>query len=93
MFTCKDEWKNYLERIQDPKLGDVNKDRSELDRHWVSYRGQTLARTGNWHKLAVFVLTYYFLFQYIYVFFPGPCSKRDDLLQGGFGTSMFFGFC
>ncbi|KAG8386708.1 hypothetical protein BUALT_Bualt03G0177100 [Buddleja alternifolia] len=37
-----DEWKNYLERIQDPKL---DKDRSEMDRQWVSYRGQTLART------------------------------------------------
>ncbi|GFQ05882.1 callose synthase 7 [Phtheirospermum japonicum] len=40
-----DEWKNYLERIQDPKLVLPNKDRSELDRQWVSYRGQTLART------------------------------------------------
>ncbi|KAL0362534.1 UNVERIFIED_CONTAM: Callose synthase 7 [Sesamum calycinum] len=40
-----DEWKNYEERIQDPKLGYANKDRSELDRQWVSYRGQTLART------------------------------------------------
>ncbi|PIN25627.1 1,3-beta-glucan synthase/callose synthase catalytic subunit [Handroanthus impetiginosus] len=40
-----DEWKNYLERIGDPKLGFANKDRAELDRHWVSYRGQTLART------------------------------------------------
>ncbi|KAL0306710.1 UNVERIFIED_CONTAM: putative callose synthase 6 [Sesamum radiatum] len=41
----KDEWKNYEERIRDPKLGYANKDRSELDRQWVSYRGQTLART------------------------------------------------
>ncbi|KAK4398212.1 Callose synthase 7 [Sesamum angolense] len=40
-----DEWKNYEERIQDPKLGYADKDRSELDRQWVSYRGQTLART------------------------------------------------
>ncbi|KAL8031752.1 hypothetical protein ABFX02_13G047800 [Erythranthe guttata] len=40
-----DEWKNYLERINDPKHGSDNKDRSELDRQWVSYRGQTLART------------------------------------------------
>ncbi|KAK4438966.1 Callose synthase 7 [Sesamum alatum] len=40
-----DEWKNYEERIRDPKLGYANKDRSELDRQWVSYRGQTLART------------------------------------------------
>ncbi|KAL7129205.1 hypothetical protein ABFS83_13G048900 [Erythranthe nasuta] len=30
-----DEWKNYLERITDPKHGSDNKDRSELDRQWV----------------------------------------------------------
>ncbi|KAK4487157.1 hypothetical protein RD792_006474 [Penstemon davidsonii] len=40
-----DEWNNYEERINDPKLGYATKDRSELDRQWVSYRGQTLART------------------------------------------------
>ncbi|KAI3465923.1 hypothetical protein Pfo_022586 [Paulownia fortunei] len=40
-----DEWKNYVERVQDPKLGYASKDRAELDRQWVSYRGQTLART------------------------------------------------
>ncbi|KAL6536023.1 Callose synthase 7 [Orobanche hederae] len=40
-----DEWKNYQERIQDPKCDYRNKDPSELDRQWVSYRGQTLART------------------------------------------------
>ncbi|KAH6822887.1 glucan synthase-like 7 [Perilla frutescens var. hirtella] len=40
-----DEWKNYEERINDLKLDHANKDRSELDRQWVSYRGQTLART------------------------------------------------
>ncbi|EPS72207.1 hypothetical protein M569_02539, partial [Genlisea aurea] len=40
-----DEWKNYEERIKDPKLGYSDKQRTELDRQWVSYRGQTLART------------------------------------------------
>ncbi|XP_047947966.1 callose synthase 7-like [Salvia hispanica] len=40
-----DEWKNYEERIMDPKFDAANKDRLELDRQWVSYRGQTLART------------------------------------------------
>lgn len=30
----------------DPKFDSANKDRLELDRQWVSYRGQTLARTG-----------------------------------------------
>ncbi|KAL8507919.1 hypothetical protein ACS0TY_018463 [Phlomoides rotata] len=39
-----DQWKNYEERITDSKF-DSNKDRPELDREWVSYRGQTLART------------------------------------------------
>ncbi|XP_051151939.1 callose synthase 7 isoform X2 [Andrographis paniculata] len=39
-----DEWDNYKERIKDTKVYS-NKDRSELDREWVSYRGQTLART------------------------------------------------
>ncbi|GAB4850790.1 hypothetical protein Ancab_030090 [Ancistrocladus abbreviatus] len=40
-----DEWTNFLERINDPKLGYASKDRMELIRHWVSYRGQTLSRT------------------------------------------------
>ncbi|KAL8152216.1 hypothetical protein V2J09_009976 [Rumex salicifolius] len=40
-----DEWSNFWERITDPKLGYASKDRIELIRHWVSYRGQTLART------------------------------------------------
>lgn len=41
-----DEWMNFEERINDPKLGSVSKDRNELIREWVSYRGQTLYRTG-----------------------------------------------
>ncbi|GAB2285087.1 Callose synthase 7 [Dionaea muscipula] len=40
-----DEWTNFLERINDLKLGYASKDRMELIRHWVSYRGQTLSRT------------------------------------------------
>ncbi|GAB4850789.1 Callose synthase 7 [Ancistrocladus abbreviatus] len=40
-----DEWTNFLERINDPILGYARKDRMELIRHWVSYRGQTLSRT------------------------------------------------
>jgi len=39
-----DEWTNYLDRLKDPKLPE--KDKSEFLREWVSYRGQTLARTG-----------------------------------------------
>ncbi|KAL3502930.1 hypothetical protein ACH5RR_037379 [Cinchona calisaya] len=40
-----DEWKNFEERIKDPKLGYAGKDKTELIRQWVSYRGQTLSRT------------------------------------------------
>lgn len=40
-----DQWKNFEDRINDPKLGYLSKDRNELIRYWVSYRGQTLART------------------------------------------------
>ncbi|CAA2967687.1 callose synthase 7-like isoform X1 [Olea europaea subsp. europaea] len=40
-----DEWKNFVERIKDPKLDYDDKDRTELERQWVSYRGQTLFRT------------------------------------------------
>ncbi|XP_057527023.1 callose synthase 7-like isoform X2 [Amaranthus tricolor] len=40
-----DEYKNFLERVNDPKLGYASKDHKELIRLWVSYRGQTLSRT------------------------------------------------
>lgn len=43
-----DEWKNFLERIG-VKDGDVEALKQKMDeiRFWVSYRGQTLSRTGN----------------------------------------------
>ena len=37
-----DEWKNFEERTSTK----VAKEKMELTRQWVSYRGQTLARTG-----------------------------------------------
>ncbi|KAJ6931035.1 callose synthase 7-like isoform X2, partial [Populus alba x Populus x berolinensis] len=40
-----DEWKNFEERINDQKLKFLAKDKAEFTRQWVSYRGQTLART------------------------------------------------
>ncbi|KAM3698993.1 hypothetical protein ACJW31_06G228400 [Castanea mollissima] len=40
-----DEWTNFLERIKDSKEENPEKERMEFIRHWVSYRGQTLART------------------------------------------------
>ncbi|KAJ6920384.1 callose synthase 7-like isoform X2, partial [Populus alba x Populus x berolinensis] len=40
-----DEWKNFEERINDQKLKFLPKEKAEFTRQWVSYRGQTLART------------------------------------------------
>ncbi|KAM3698995.1 hypothetical protein ACJW30_06G231600 [Castanea mollissima] len=44
-----DEWTNFLERIKDvikeSKEENREKEKMEFIRHWVSYRGQTLART------------------------------------------------
>ncbi|KAL0002256.1 hypothetical protein SO802_016037 [Lithocarpus litseifolius] len=44
-----DEWTNFLERIKDAikdsKEENREKEKMEFIRHWVSYRGQTLART------------------------------------------------
>ncbi|XP_011044775.1 PREDICTED: putative callose synthase 6 isoform X3 [Populus euphratica] len=42
----RDEWKNFEERINDQKLMLSPKEKMEFTRQWVSYRGQTLARTG-----------------------------------------------
>ncbi|KAJ8749374.1 hypothetical protein K2173_018863 [Erythroxylum novogranatense] len=41
----RDEWKNFEERINDPKRNYNPKEKMEFTRQWVSYRGQTLART------------------------------------------------
>jgi hypothetical protein len=66
IFTSKhaviwfvDEWANFLERIgrgesSEDDFKDTPSDNLEL-RFWVSYRGQTLARTG-W-----FVLSFFFV--------------------------------
>lgn len=50
-FCVVDEWENFLERInRGESSGDVDFEESSSDnlelRFWVSYRGQTLARTG-----------------------------------------------
>lgn len=43
-----DEWKNFLERIGvDPDNEEEVKGCMDDIRIWASYRGQTLARTGN----------------------------------------------
>lgn len=41
----RDEWKNFEDRISDPKLEYSSKEKADALRHWASYRGQTLART------------------------------------------------
>ncbi|CAM8887964.1 unnamed protein product [Rhodiola kirilowii] len=40
-----DEWTNFTQRLNDTKVDFAGKDTNELIRMWVSYRGQTLART------------------------------------------------
>lgn len=40
-----EEWENFENRLKDPKYEYDDKDRMELLRQWVSYRGQTLSRT------------------------------------------------
>lgn len=52
IILISDEWKNFLARIgrdentHESELSDSPNDILEL-RFWASYRGQTLARTGN----------------------------------------------
>lgn len=41
-----EEWSNYSERLYDSKRNFNEKDKAEQLRQWVSYRGQTLSRTG-----------------------------------------------
>jgi hypothetical protein len=45
----EDEWKNFLERVDRKNEEEVREDETLEDelRHWASYRGQTLTRTGN----------------------------------------------
>ncbi|XAR49505.1 1,3-beta-glucan synthase [Bertholletia excelsa] len=40
-----EEYENFEKRTKDPKRGYSDKEMTESDRQWVSYRGQTLART------------------------------------------------
>ncbi|KAG8659847.1 hypothetical protein MANES_02G084900v8 [Manihot esculenta] len=46
----RDEWKNFEERIADHELNYSAKEKAEFLRQWVSYRGQTLARTASQTK-------------------------------------------
>ena len=83
-----DEWKNFEDRIKDPKLGYSPKDMAELTRQWVSYRGQTLSRTGKetaivLHHICLWYLPSGNLFILrICMHLPICCSERNDVLQG-----------
>ena len=46
MFCNTEEWSNFSERVNDPKRIFSEKDKTDQLREWVSYRGQTLSRTG-----------------------------------------------
>lgn len=52
MEIKSDEWKNFEERIRNPKLKATEEDRTKATRQWVSYRAQTLSRTG----LVIFIM-------------------------------------
>ena len=46
MICYTEEWSNFSERVNDPKRIFSEKDKTDQLREWVSYRGQTLSRTG-----------------------------------------------
>lgn len=89
-----DEWNNFLERIgRGESTGDVELQENSCDslelRFWVSYRGQTLARTGNINRschplgacmseLNLYTCTYN---QFVlFLSFPNGCSAWYDVL-------------
>jgi hypothetical protein len=60
-FYLADEWANFLERIgrgesSEDDFKDSPSDTLEL-RFWVSYRGQTLARTGQFVFFSFLLVT------------------------------------
>jgi len=61
-----DEWKNFLERIGVEPDNEVSiKGRMDDIRLWASYRGQTLARTGNMVILSFIDLPNYVFSTYL----------------------------
>lgn len=84
-YHCNlDEWKNFLERVDyHPKPEDSLREIMDDVRHWVSYRGQTLSRTGmqniNWITLACPKILPSFFSNNIWVS-SALVSERDDVL-------------
>ena len=64
-----DEWANFLERIDRGELSEEDFKKSSTAtlelRFWVSYRGQTLARTGQF--IVLLLATEWSYFSRIYV--------------------------
>lgn len=74
-----DEWKNFLERIG-VDLDDEEAVKGCMDdiRLWASYRGQTLARTGNMMFLSFNEL--WKLCLLCFLFYLVMYSERNDVL-------------
>lgn len=66
LLSFIDEWENLLERIGRGDTGDAELQESSSDslelRFWASYRGQTLARTGQIYLMLSF---FFFFFMYL----------------------------
>jgi hypothetical protein len=103
-----DEWKNFEERINDQKLMWSPKEKMEFTRQWVSYRGQTLARTGlNSEGFWCFIYLLHLLMLtrpscnrvcvHAYVCTHNSLcffsSERDDVLQASPRTSVLIRIC
>lgn len=83
-----DEWNNFTERKPPPPEDTQNEDTQNNHMHyvreWVSYRGQTLSRTGvqliskSTILLTKRLFVYYFILMYAAIF-----SERNDVLQAG----------
>lgn len=81
-----DEWNNFLERIGVEKSDDSLisiKEHMDAVREWVSYRGQTLSRTGLFHTLCMFFCksSIYFLVSpfFFYISVRGMMYYRQAL--------------
>lgn len=84
-----------MERIRDPKLSYFKRDKNEMDRYWVSYRGQTLARTGQIYKhiFENINVNIHSEGHFLFYFSCWVSSEGNDVLQGGPRTSMLSGLC
>lgn len=92
MDHIPDEWKNFEERIADHELNYSAKEKAEFLRQWVSYRGQTLARTGiNSSDLHAILFWFHFFsasrLSYI-IYLKISTSEGYDVLQESSRSSV-----